>query len=168
MLLEFQEAMMSKIRYLGMIVLLCGSLSASAQERQNDPFHREQATQTGEKVERTIRTREPKWKLKESFDAGDGFHQDWKSGNQEIRVSIYVYDSPEEASNMLLKHARSSSVAGQEELSKFGDEAFVVSHHYFSWVLVRSGRTVAVVHGPPNLTVTKRFAQYALMQIEGK
>ena len=66
---------------------------------------------------------------------------------------------------MLQQYARSSSIAGPDPLPKFGDEAYQVTHRYFSWVLVRRGKMLAIVYGPPALAVTKRFAQHALEEL---
>jgi hypothetical protein len=118
-------------------------------------------------VKQTIRTKEPGWKLKLRLESEFGLHQYFKSNGQEVDISILVYDSPEEASEQLRLHARSSSLTVGQELKGIGDEAFYITHRYFSWIGVRKGNTLVEVRGPgPELSVTRRFARYGLDQIE--
>ena len=161
--------MKKAIRNLGMISLLCLLVTAMAQTRYSDPANRNLAKQIGASVERTVRMKEPKWKLKGSLESEFGFHQYFKSGGQKVDLSIYVYDSPEEASKQLRVHTKWSSLTAEEELKGIGDEAFYMSHRYFSWIAVRKGRMLVEVRGPgPELTVTRRFVQYGLEQTDGK
>jgi len=157
------------IKHLGMMLLLCVPLATQAQDKETYRMGRERAMQIAANVERTIRTREPKWKLKKTLEAEFSSHQYFESGTGELTLSIYVYGSTKEASKELLVHAMSSSVAAHKELPDIGDEAFYMSHRYFSWLGVRKGRMLVEVRGPgPELTITKRFVQHALAQVDGK
>src|SRR6185295_12950757 len=94
-----QEATMKKaIRNLGIVLLLCAPLVATAQTRATNSANRERAMQIGASVKQIINTREPGWKLKLSLKSEFGTHEYFKLGNQELEISILVYDSPEEAS----------------------------------------------------------------------
>jgi len=161
--------MKAVFRHLGVILMLCSPVAATAQIRYSDPANRDRAKEMGLSAQRTIKTKEPKWKLKDVLESEFGFHQYFKSGNSEAELSIYVYDSPEEASRQLGIQSRGSSVTGPEPLKDIGDEAFYMSHRYFSWIGVRKGRMVVVARGPgPELTITTRFVQYGLEQLATK
>ena len=161
--------MKKAIRNLGIVLLLCAPLVATAQTRATNSANRERAMQIGASVKQIINTREPGWKLKLSLKSEFGTHEYFKLGNQELEISILVYDSPEEASRQLGMHARSSSVTAEQELKGMGDEAFFMSHRYFSWVGVRKGNKLVLVRGPgPELTVTRRIARYGLQQMVEK
>lgn len=157
--------MKKAIRNLGIILLLCAPVAATAQIRTVNRANRERAKEMSASVKRTIRTKEPGWKFKLTLESEFGFHEYFKSDNQELDISILVYDTQEEASRQLGLLARQSSVTAERELKGIGDEAFYMSHRYFSWVGVRRGRTVVAVYGPPELRITKRFLRYGLDQI---
>jgi hypothetical protein len=158
--------MKKAIRNLGITLLLCAAVGVTGQAQLSNQANREQAKQMGANVERTVRVREPNWKSKGSYESKSGSHHYFKSANQEVDVSTFVYDSPEEASKQLRAHAKGSSLTAEQELKGIGDEAFYMSHKLFSWIGVRKGRMVVEVHGPgPELTVTKRFVRYGLEQI---
>jgi len=154
--------MKTAITHLGMVLLLCLPVVATAQIRYTDPANRNLAKQIGESVLRTIKTKEPKWKLELALESEFGFHPYLKKGRQEVNFSIYVYDSPDEASKQLQSHSRWSSLTAESPLTGIGDEAFYISHRYFSWIGARKGRMLVEVHGPPGLIIIRRFAQYAL------
>src|SRR5438034_7486087 len=116
------------IRYLGVILLLYLSLTATAQIQYSDPAKRDLAKQIGVSARQTIKTKEPKWKLKDNLDSEFGFHQYFKSRSQEVELSIFVYDSPEEASKQLRLHSMWSSLTASSPLKGFEDEAFYISH----------------------------------------
>jgi len=121
----------------------------------------------GANVERTVKGKEPNWKLKGSLESDFGSHHYFKAVKDEVDISIYVYDSPEEASRQLQDHAKWSSLTAESELKGIGDEAFYMSHRLFSWIGVRKGNTLVEVRGPgPELTVTRRFVRYGLEQID--
>lgn len=150
-----------------MILLLCVPLAVTAQTRFSDPTNRNQAKRMGANVEQTLKVKERKWKLKLILESEFGSHHYFKSGKNEIDFSIFVYDSPEEASKQLLMHANGSSITAPTELKDIGDEAFYMLHRYFSWIGVRKGRMLVEVHGPgPNLTITRRFVGLGLEEIE--
>jgi hypothetical protein len=129
----------------------------------------EQAARTAVNVERTIKSEEPKWRLKESRPLGHVVTQLWRSsGGGELSLAIYVCDSLEGASRKLFQSG-SFAIAGSDELEGFGEEARYIDIPYFTWVGVRKGRLVAVVQGPGRaMTTTKRFARYALEQLEAQ
>ena len=162
--------MKKAIRNAGVILLLCLPGAAFAQPRiqYSDPAYREQAKQIGAKVELALSTKEPDLKLKTSVETEFGFHQYYERGNEKVNVSILVYPSVDEASKNLLADANSSSVAGYEKLSGFGDEAYYQTYRSFSWVGVRQGTIVVEVGAGPQLKTTRRLAQYGLEQIERK
>lgn len=141
---------------------------ATAQDRDTDRVNTERAAQVAANVARTIKAKEPKWKLRDSHSESSATTQIWKSGRKEIELRIYVYDSPEKASKMLPRHG-GFQIAGSEKLEGFGgDEARYISYRYFSWVGVRKGRMLAEVQGPGQaLDLTKRFGQYALEHLDG-
>ena len=162
-----------------LIVCLCIPFLTTAQDK--DAAYRvnhEKAIRISEKIELTIKAKEPKWKLKDvMYDAGAyqrngvwqvevSAYQRWMSRAGELTLTVFVYESVEEASRMQKQRSGWSSVAGSEQLEAFGDEAYYITHPYFSWVSVRRGRASIEVHGPAGLTVTRRFAQHALEQIE--
>ena len=157
------------IRTLGMILLLCAPFAVTGQIRYSDPTNRNEAKRIGASVERTVKVKEPKWKWKYILESEFGSHHYFKSGKKELDISIFVYDSVEEASKQLSFHANSSSLTASSELKDVGDEAFYISHQYFSWIGVRKGRRLVVVHGPgPTLSVTMRFVNYGLSELERK
>jgi hypothetical protein len=150
-----------------MILLLCAPFAVTAQIRYSDPANRNEAKRIGEKVEETVKVKEPKWKLKLLLEAEFGQQHYFKSGKKELDIAIFVYDSVEEASKQLVFYSNSSSLTASLELKDVGDEAFYISHRYFSWIGVRKGRKLVLVHGPgPNLTVTMRFVGYGLAEME--
>lgn len=120
-------------------------------------------------VERTIRVKEPKWRIYEGVALGHVFTQSWRAdGGYRLNLEIHVCETPEGASQTLLNRG-TFSVAMSQNLEDFGDEARYIMYPYFTWVGVRKGRMVAVVQGPGRgLATTKRFAQYALEQLEIK
>ena len=157
------------IRTLGMILLLCAPIAVTAQTRYSDRTNRNEAKRIGSNVERTVKVKEPKWKWKFILESEFGSHHYFKSGKKELDISIFVYDSVEEASKQLGFHANSSSLTASLELKDVGDEGFYISHRYFSWIGVRKGRRLVVVHGPgPNLSETMRFVNYGLAEVEPK
>ena len=150
-----------------MILLLCVPVAVAGQIRYSDPTNRNQAKRMGANVEQTVKVKERKWKLKGTLESEFGSHHYFKSGKNELDVSIFMYDSPEEASKQLGMHAGGSSLTAETELKDIGDEAFYMSHQYFSWIGVRKGRMLVEVHGPgPDLIVTRRFVGYGLEDIE--
>lgn len=157
--------MRGKPRYLGIALLVCGPLLVMAQDKDTNRANREYATQVATRLEQTIKTKEPQWKLKDSFQGDFGFHQYWKSGAEELRLSISVYDSADEASKELQFSSQGSSVASPEKLEGFGDEAYYMTHRFFGWVGARKGRTFVTIHAP-SLDVAKRFAEHALDQLQ--
>lgn len=155
------------IQTIGMILLLCVPVVATAQIGIPDRANRDRATQMGANMERTIKLKEPNWKLKGSLKSDFGSHHYFKADKGEVDISIYVYDSPEEASRQLRIHATWSSLTAESKLEGIGDEAFYMSHRLFSWIGVRKGNTLVEVRGPgPELTVTRRFVRYGLNQLE--
>jgi hypothetical protein len=161
------------------IVCLCTPFLTTAQDKDAAfRVHHEKAIRISEKIELTIKAKEPKWKLKDVMYDGASYQRDgvwqvevsayqrWRSRPGELTLTIFVYESDEEASKMQKQRSGWSSVAGSEKLEAFGDEAYYITHRYFSWVSVRRGRVSIEVHGPAGLTVTRRFAQHALEQIE--
>ena len=161
--------MKNAIRSFGIVLLLCAPGVATAQVRAINRANHEQAMQIGASVKQTIRTKEPGWKPSLSLESEFGSHEYFKAGNRELDISILVYDSPEEASKQLGMHARSSSITAEQELKGIGDEAFFMSHRYFSWVGVRKGNKLVLVRGPgPELTITRRVARYGLQQMGEK
>jgi hypothetical protein len=152
-----------------LIICLCTALLTLAQDKDAHRVNRERANQIAAKVEQAIRVKEPKWKLKQVLEAEVSVQQYWKSGKQEVRLSIFINDSLEEASKLLASRSNMSSVAAPNKLEGVGDEAYYMTHPYFSVVGVRRGRAVVEVFcSGPALTVTRRFAQYALEQIEDR
>ena len=127
----------------------------------------ELATHIAVNVERTIKAKEPKWRLHEGRSLGHVFNQSWRSsGGSRLNLAIYVCESPEGASRELFSQG-AFSVAMSQELEDFGEEARYISIPYFTWVGVRKGRLLATVQGPGRaMPTTKRFAQYALEQLE--
>ena len=156
------------IRTFGIILLLCVPVAVTAQTRFSDPTNRNQAKQMCANVEQTLKVKEErKWKLKLILTSEFGSHYYFKSGKNEIEFSIYVYDSPEEASKQLRSHSNESSITAPTDLKDIGDEAFYMAHRYFSWIGVRKGRMLVEVRGPgPSLTVTRRFVGYGLEEID--
>ena len=154
--------MKKAIRHLGIIFLLCSPAVATAQIKYSEPANRNLAKQIAERVLRTVKTKEPKWKLKDTLESEFGFHPYLKKGSVELNFSIYVYDSPEEASRQLRIHSSGSSITAAKELPGIEDESFYMLHRYFSWIGVRKGRMLVEVHGPPGFAIPRRFAQYAL------
>lgn len=146
-------------------LVLCVPLLSLAQDKDTYRTNRDRATQIAANIERSIKSKEMEWRLKDASPEDFGFHQYWRSGKREIRVSISVYNSPEEASNTLQVRSRTSSVAFGEKLDDFGEEAYYLTHRYFGAVGVRKGRTYVEVHAP-SLVLAKQFAQYALEQIQ--
>jgi hypothetical protein len=151
-----------------LVVCLCAPLFATAQDAANDQATAQRATQLAGQVERTIKTRERAWRLKETHSEGRVSSQRWMAGPRDLELKIYVYDSPEEASKMLDQHGV-FAVALSHDLKDFGDEARVVTHPYFTWIGVRRGNMLAEVHGPgKEVELSKRFAQYALETLSRK
>lgn len=156
------------IRNLG-VILLYLPLAATAQVRYSDPANRDRAKEIGTSMLETIKAKERKWKLKVALVSEFGFHPYLKSGSQELNLSIFVYDSPEEASKNLEIHSRWSSLTASSLLKDFGDEAYYIQHRYFTWIAVRKGRMLVEVRGPgPYLTITRRFVEYGLEQLVEK
>ena len=152
--------------YVGLMICLCAPLLATAQDPGR--ANAERASQLASSVERTIKVREPKWSLKSSDSEGSVSLRKWTLGPRNLELKIYVYDSPAEASKMLYAHGV-FQVAMSQEMKDFGDEARFVAHEYFSWVGVRRGNMLAEVHGPgKELSLSKRFAQHALEQLQEK
>ena len=117
----------------------------------------------------TIKAKERKWKLKVALVSEFGFHPYLKSGSQELDLSIFVYDSPAGASKNLQFHSNGSSLTASSLLKDFGDEAYYMRHRYFTGMGVRKGRMLVEVHGPgPELTITRRIAEYGLEQLVEK
>lgn len=160
------------------IVCLCAPLLTAAQDKFAYRVNLEKATQIAEKVERAIKVKEPKWKLKDgsggaAFTRADGlegevwFYQDWKSRAGKVTLTVLVYDSNEKASSWQKRRSMWSSVSGSTKLDGFGEEAYYINHPYFRWMSVRRSRVVIEVYGPGGgSTVTRRFAEYGLAQIE--
>jgi len=158
--------MKKTIRHLGIILLLCAPLSIAAQDKDPSRVNRERAVQMSTTVRGTLAEKEPQWKFQRALKSESGYRQYFRSEKQELEVTFYVFDSEAEASKRLMALSMLSSVAGRETLSGTGDEAYYMSHPYFSWVGVRKGRMLIEVYGPgPELTVTKRIAQYGLDQM---
>jgi hypothetical protein len=151
--------------FLTTMLLLCVPLLARSQDKDTNRANREYATQLGGRLEEIIKAKEPKWKLKDSAQGSFGFDQYWKSGDLKVRLYIYVYDTPEEASKKLQESSRASSVAIPYPLEGFGDEAYYMTHRFFGWVGARKGRTFVTIHAP-SLDVAKRFAEHALDQLQ--
>ena len=150
-----------------MILLFCAPVAVAAQIRFSDPANRNLAKQMCASVEQTLKVKDRKWKLKNTLESEFGSHYYFKSGKNEIEFSIYVYDSPEEASKQLRSHSNESSITAPTDLKDIGDEAFYMAPRYFSWIGVRKGRMLVEVRGPgPYLTVTRRFVGYGLEEIE--
>lgn len=121
----------------------------------------------GANVEQTLKVKERKWKLKHILEAEFGAQHYFKSGWNEITLSFFVYDSPEEASKQLKFLAHGSSLTAPSQLKDIGDEAFYMAPRSFSWIGVRKGRMlVEVWSSSPNLIVTRRFVGYGLEEIE--
>lgn len=155
------------IRTFGMILLLCVPVAVTAQTRVLDLTNLNQAKRMGANVEQTLKVKERKWKLKGIIESEFGSEHYFKSRKNEITFSFYVYNSPEEASKQLQFHANGSSITAPSELKGIGDEAFYMSHRYFSWIGVRRGRMLVLVYSTdPNLIVTRRFVGYGLEEIE--
>lgn len=154
--------MKKAFRHLGILLLLCLPVVATAQTRYSDPANRNLAKQIAESVLRTVKTKEPKWKVRDTLESEFGFHPYLKKGSEELNFSIFVYDSPEEASKQLRIHSSGSSITAPKELPGIEDEAFYMLHRYFSWIGVRKGRMLVEVHGPPGFAIPRRFAQYGL------
>ena len=158
--------MKKPIKHLGIILLLHLPVAATAQVRYSDPANRDRAKEIGTSMLETIKAKERKWKLKLALVSEFGFHPYLNSGSQELDFSIYVYDSPEEASKNLQFHSNASSITAPSLLKDFGDEAYYMRHRYFTWIGVRKGRMLVEVHGPgPELTITRRIAEYGLEQL---
>lgn len=149
-----------------LILCLCALSLTVAQDKDTSRLNSEKATRIADNLERTIRSREPKWRLKNSSSDTAVAWQLWGSGGRELDLRVYVYDAPEEASKMLHRHG-GFSVAASQQLEHFGEEARFISHRYYTWVGVRRGRLLATAHGPGReLTLTRRFAQHALEEIQ--
>jgi|SRR5829696_8077629 len=97
------------IRTFGMILLLCVPVPVTAQTRFSNPTNRNQAKRMGANVEQTLKVKERKWKFKLILESEFGSQHYFKSGKNEIIFSLFVYDSPEEASKQLQLHANGSS-----------------------------------------------------------
>ena len=158
------------LKYLGMILLLHLPVAATAQVRYSDPANRHRAKEIGTSMLEAIRAKEQKkWKLKVALVSEFGFHPYLKSGSQELDLSIFVYDSPEEASRNLELYSGWSSLTASSRLKDFGDEAYYIQHRYFTWIAVRKGRMLVGVHRTgPELTITRRIAEYGLEQLVEK
>ena len=151
----------------GMFLLLGVPVAVTAQIRFVDPANRNLAKQMGANVEEILKVKERKWKLKITLESEFGYVHYFKSGKNEIHFSIFVYNSPEQASELLRLHARSSSITAEKELKDTGDEAFYMSHRSFTWIGVRKDRMVVEIwNSDPNLTVTRRFVGYGLEELE--
>lgn len=165
---------MKSTTYFGMIVLLslpsvgiCQEISPAEQEKYRN--NAELAQQIAEKAQQTIRTKERAWKLKSTSGPGGECYNDvFTFREQRVKFSTCVYSSPDEASKLLVMQANGSSVAHYHPLEGFGDEAYYMSHQYFSWVGARRGRVLVMVHGPAGLTIPKRFARHALVEMDEK
>ena len=120
-------------------------------------------------VERSLKAKEPKWRIYEGVALGHVFTQSWRAdGGYRLNLEIHVCETPEGASQTLLNRG-TFSVAMSQKLEGFGDEARYIVYPYFTWVGVRKGRMVAVVQGPGRgMATTRRFARYALEQLENK
>lgn len=117
-------------------------------------------------VERTIRAKEPRWRLHEGRALGHIFTQAWKSdGGSRLSIEFYVCETSEGASRTLASRG-SFNIAMSQKLEDFGDEAGYIVYPYFTWVGVRKGRLVATVQGPGRaMPTTRRFARYVLEQL---
>src|SRR4029453_12540696 len=95
---------------LAVMFLLCAPLVVKGQSLEKFQANHERLTQRSGKIEQSIKSSEPRWKLIASLELGLGVHQEWKAGSQQVKLSTYIYDTSEMASKMLLKYARMSSV----------------------------------------------------------
>ena len=162
--------MKKALKHLCIILLLHSPVAATAQVRYSDPANRDRAKEIGTSMLETIKAKErKKWKLKLALVSEFGFHPYLKSGSQELDLSIFVYDSPEEASRNLEIHSAGSSLTASSLLKDFGDGAYYIQQTYFTWIAVRKGRMLVEVRGPgPELTLTRRIAEYGLEQLVEK
>ena len=152
-------------RYFGLILSLCVPLLAMGQQLVQRNF--EHVNQLTSNVEQAIKGKEKSWKLKDKQLLGPVTTQHWRSGEQQLELRIFEYESEDEAARMLISHG-TRSVSLSQELKGFGgDQARYIDYPYFTWVGLRRGKVLVTVEGPgKDLALTKRFARHALQEIE--
>jgi hypothetical protein len=147
-------------------VILAVCLSAMAVTQK--PASKGESALTA-RVERSVKEKEPEWKASRLLSNGNRVVKRWKSGNEEVLVSVHEYRTGDEAADEMSRAVKAVSVPGKP-LEKLGDEAYVWAAY------TESGRSavrfrksnVFVSVSAPSLGLAKKFARHIAGEIEGE
>ena len=115
----------------------------------------------GREIEKSLKTKENKRKLKESIPAGDHAEQEWSFAGKKVLVMVYQFNSPEEAArHMELAISGIAYAPARGRQPGFGDDAYVSTDNRgtSTWLCFRLGRTYVVVNAS-SLKVAREFAR---------
>jgi len=119
------------------------------------------------KIERALKTKEPKFKLQPRVTGGKAIKQQWRSGNEIATVNITEADSPEQAAEHLQMIVGSVSGGAVTKLEKIGHAAYIIKSS--PQVIEKKGgrASLAFTQGSVVITITatseqlaKRFAKH--------
>lgn len=143
---------MRKVTICVMIALsLCGQATALGQEN----------VARAKRIEKAIKTKDAKRKLKESINGGRYIQQDWTAEGHKISVSIYEYPSAEDAVRVMEIGERGvAAVEVKEKLHGIGDEATYHTNRRgaYTSLILRKGNVVVTINGA-SLKLVKAFAK---------
>jgi len=114
----------------------------------------------GKQLEATLKEKNDKRRLLESFAIDDSVEQKWSCEGKDVQVFVTEYSSAQEAANVMeLAVLNVAHAAIKQRLSGFGDEAYVMSDSPGTsvWVGIRQGKRYVVIHS--SLDVAKKFAR---------
>jgi hypothetical protein len=115
----------------------------------------------GKDLEKALKAKDAKRKIKESVNAGDHVQQDWLVDGLKVSVYVYEYSSPEEAArNMALAMSGVAYAEVSEALPNLGDEAHVFTNKRgtSTSLTIRKGGVYIVIEAS-SLKVAKKFAK---------
>ncbi|HEV7890823.1 MAG TPA: hypothetical protein VGP08_09300 [Pyrinomonadaceae bacterium] len=133
----------------------------------------------GDKVERSLKAKDPSWRIQYKKKAGGNTRQMWAYGKDSVTVSIVEEASAEQAAQALA--ASASSVKGAQALKEggVGDEAYLIAadstpnpeRGEAAGVMFRKGNVLVYVnvrsHGSGGgAGVAQLFAQHVAEQIQ--
>jgi len=111
-------------------------------------------------LEASLKAKNDKRRLLESFETDDRVEQKWSSEGKEVQVFVCVFSSPDEATHVMeLARVNVASAAVKERLPGFGDDAYLISDSRgtSAWLGVRRGKRYVVIHS--SLDVAKKFGR---------
>lgn len=136
--------------FLSLLFLMCGSMTVLAQDFAS----------LLNKVEKSIKGREPDWKLtKKELKGKEAIYQ-WESKKSGARLLIFYAASKEEAAEKLRTAMFRISVGPDAELKGIGDEAYLWKGHGSGFGTVRFRKSnVYIDIGAPSVVITESLAR---------